>query len=369
MRARVKRIFANVKAAGLNVDAIVLMMGIEPHLDMSFFYATGLTGGGLFERGALVLWPDGRSEMLSSPLEETSARQAKDTEIVLFSTNDERKAFFESRLGSVGRIGINAPELTVADYLYLQKLAPKAELVDVQKPILDTRLVKDETELKHMQRAATIGSRVADAIPKMLKPGMREFELAAEMSYAMQNAGASGPSFQSIVSFGKTSAEPHYSPGNVKLAKGQFVLCDFGAYVNRYASDITRTWVYGKGKPDHRDIYETVLAAQEAALDMIRPGAKGGDVHKAAASVIDATKWKGKFIHGVGHSLGLAVHDGGSLHPRMDLTLEPGMVVTVEPGIYVPGFGGVRIEDDVVVTNTSKGWKSLTNAKKAYREI
>jgi Xaa-Pro aminopeptidase len=145
-------------------------------------------------------------------------------------------------------------------------------------------------------------------------------------------------------------------------------VCDFGAYYHRYASDITRSFHFGPTDEEMKRVHETVYAAQEAALAMIRPGVSGKDVHHAAQAVIDASPWKGRFIHGLGHSIGLAVHDGGfGMGPSTDDLLEVGMTLTVEPGIYLPGRGGVRIEDDIVVTEG--GYRFLTTAPRKYLEV
>ncbi len=367
MQSRVRRIFEKTKTRETPVDAIVLMNAVDPHLDMSFFYATDLMKGGLFERSAAILKPDGSVHVLTSPLEEGLARLAPEAEITIYNSQDEKAAWYKEHLGGAARVGINGAEVVHSSLEDLRTHAGGAELVDIARAILDARLVKDARELARMQRACDIASVVASEIPGMLTEGMKEYELAAEINYRMQKLGASGPSFSAIVAFGEPSAEPHYATGERKLAKGDYVLTDFGCYFERYASDITRTCVFGAGSDKHRDVYETVLRAQEAALRAIKPGVKGGDVHTAAADVIADSPYKGRFIHSIGHSLGIAVHDGGALHPRHDLILEEGMVVTIEPGIYIPGFGGVRIEDDVVVT--ADGYRSLTNARKNYEEV
>ncbi|MFO7992509.1 MAG: M24 family metallopeptidase, partial [Thermoplasmata archaeon] len=149
--------------------------------------------------------------------------------------------------------------------------------------------------------------------------------------------------------------------------KGDFVLMDFGALYDRYRSDITRTYVLGEASEKQKKIYDVVAEAQQRALDLIEPGVKGEDVHNAAAEYIDGTEFKGKFTHGLGHSIGLATHDGSGLSPSVDITLEPGMVYTVEPGVYLPGFGGVRIEDDIVVTED--GCEILTSANRDFKVI
>jgi Xaa-Pro dipeptidase len=359
MRDRVKRIFERVPAG---VDLILLQNSVAEHRDMSFFHATDLVMGGGFERSTAALHRDGSLDLLVPALEEVSAKRAKDATLTTYVKADERKDWIARIAKGHAKVGVNPPETVASDYLALKETLAGAELVDASKPLADARAVKDKVELARIRKAGQIVSEVSDAIPGMLKPGLKEFELAAEICYAMQKRGATGPSFDTIVGFGPGSAEPHYAPGDVALQGGQFVLCDFGAWFERYASDLTSTWIYGKPTKEMEEIWATVLRAQEAAFAAIRPGVKGADVHNAAAAVIDASPWKGRFIHSVGHSLGLAVHDGPALSPRVDWTLEEGHVVTIEPGIYVPGLGGVRIEDDAVVTKS--GHEKLTRPRR-----
>lgn len=359
MRSRVRRIFEKVPDG---LDAIIIHNNVSPHVDMSFFHATDLVAGGGFERSVALLHRDGAVELGVPLLEETSAKRAHDATIQTYQTADERKAFIQKVTKGHARLGINPAELIVADHAAIRDALPGAELVDVSKALADARAVKDRVELDRMRVAARIVSEVADEIPSMLRDGVKEFELAAQIVYRMQKRGASGPSFDTIVGFKDGSAEPHYAPGDVALRRGEFVLCDFGAYYQKYASDITRTYAWGAPSKEMRDMVDTCLRAHAAALGAVRTGVKGGDVHNAAAAVIDASPWKGRFIHSVGHSLGLAVHDGPALHPRFDWTLEENMVVTIEPGIYVPGVGGVRIEDDVIVTRD--GCTPITHARK-----
>lgn len=359
MRSRVEKIFRGVPK---DVDLVLVQNSNAHHVDMSFFYATDLVSGGGFERSLALLHRDGKAEILVPTLEETSARRASDATIDTYQKPDERKAWLESHLKGQARLGYNPAELVTSDYHALLDAKGKAELIDVSAPIAAARAVKDKVELTRIRKACGIASEVADMLPSLLNEGTKEYELAAEISYHMQKRGATGPSFDTIVGFGEGSAEPHYHPHDVPLKKSQFALCDFGCYYEKYASDITRTWIKGPATKELRAIYDKVLEAELAALATVKAGAKGADVHNAAAAVIDASPWKGRFIHSVGHSLGLAVHDGPALSPRIDWTLEEGMVVTIEPGIYVPGLGGVRIEDDVVVTRD--GCEVLTRAKK-----
>ncbi len=359
MRDRVRRIFANVAD---DIEVVILQNGSDAHVDQSFFYATDLVAGGTFERATAILHRDGSAELLVPSLEESSARKAPDATVSTYQKADDRKDWLKKALAGITKAGINPTELTTADHGLLKSTLTELELVDVGPAVAGARAVKDKTELARIRKACHIVSEVADMLPTLFRDGLKEYELAAEISYAMQKRGASGPSFETIVAFGEGGAEPHYHPGDVAMGKSQFVLCDFGARYHKYASDLTRTWIRGPETKELRDIYDTVLRAELAALDAVKAGVKGGDVHIAAQTVIDASPWKGRFIHSVGHSLGLAVHDGPALHPRHDWTLEEGMVVTIEPGIYVPGLGGVRIEDDIVVTRD--GYELLTTAKK-----
>ena len=239
--------------------------------------------------------------------------------------------------------------------------------MDVSDPIIDARNIKDEKEIEVMRKACDIASEVAENITDFIEPGVKEYEIAAELSCRMKKMGATGDAFETISSSGPNTAEPHYTCGDREVQEGDFVLMDFGALFKQYRSDITRTYVVGEASEKQRRMYDTVLKAQQAALDMIRPGVEGPDVHNAAADVINSTEFEGSFIHGLGHSLGLSTHDGSGLSPSVDVTLEPGMVFTVEPGIYLPGYGGVRIEDDIVVTED--GFEYLTSADKEFKVI
>lgn len=364
MKSRIKRIFRH--AEGL--EAIVLFNSEAPHLDLSFFYATDLVEGGLFEGGMAVLRSDGSCTILTSQLEEQSARKAKEAEVHVFTGRQERNDLLKKAVGGAAKVGFNARETTYANVMGMRDALPGVEWVDVGPAMLKARLVKDRKEVDRIRKAARISSRVADEIPSMLEEGMTEAALSAEMNARMQRYGAPGPSFATIVAFGANAAEPHYAPvPTVKLGRNEYVLCDFGAQYQLYAADITRTYVYGKANAKMREVYGIVKEAQQVGFDLVKPGARCSDIHNAVAKVIDGTKYKGRFIHSTGHSLGLSVHDGGRIAALSDQVLEEGMVFTVEPGIYLPGWGGVRIEDDVLVT--SKGCELLTTSGRDLVEV
>jgi Xaa-Pro dipeptidase len=368
MEPRVKRIYENIeKQNEKKPDVIVIANATEPILDMTFFYVTRLETG-RYEGSIAFLFPDGKLSVLTSLLEAESASKGS-FELHVFRTYNEFIEIVEKILAGAKLIGINPDELTLKSHEFIKEHAAKgAEFLNVSKAIKATRLVKDEAEINTMKKACRIASEVADRIPSMAKIGMKEFEVAAELSYMMQKLGAAGPSFETIAAFGKNSAEPHYSAGDVVLKEGDFMLLDFGALYRKYCSDITRTYFCGKASPKQRDMYETVLEAQRRALEVIRVGEPCSKPHIVAAEYIDSTEYKGLFTHGLGHGLGLAVHDGGGLNPRAaDTLMEEGMVFTVEPGIYEPGYGGVRIEDDIVVRKD--GPELLTNARKTLIEF
>jgi Xaa-Pro aminopeptidase len=365
MKSRIKRIF---RAAPEGLEAVVLFNSENPHLDLSFFYATDLISGGLFEGGMAILRPDGSCTILTSELEEQSARKAKDAEVLVFHGKQERNDLLVKAIGGARKVGFNARETTYANVMGLREALADAEWVDVGMALLKARMVKDSVEVARIRKASRIASKVADEIPSMLREGMTEAQLSAMLNARMQALGASGPSFATIVAFGANAAEPHYAPStSVKLKPNDYVLCDFGALCDLYASDITRTFVFGKATNEQRRVYALVKEAQQVGFDLVKPGAACRDVHLAVAKVIDGTKYKGRFIHSTGHSLGLAVHDGGRIAAQSDQMLEEGMVFTVEPGIYVPGWGGVRIEDDVLVTRD--GCELLTTAGRGLIEV
>lgn len=367
MKRRIQRIFEQLTPTP---DAIILANAIDPHLDQSFFYLFEVPSG-LFEGSWAIALPDGHLHVMSSALEEESARQAAkhdpSTDVHLMGRGDAEKISAKI-LGEPKRLALNFRELTHEGFLQIQKAFPRAEIQDASAAIRKVRAVKEPAEVERIEKAGTIASKVAGHIPSLLKAGMTELELAAEIEYAMNRHGSVGRSFSTIVGFGPDGAEPHFSPGNRKLEPGMSMVCDFGALYQRYASDLTRSFHFGPTDAEMKAVHETVQAAQQAALQVLRPGIPGKEVHAAAQAVVDASPWKGRFTHGLGHALGLSVHDAGvGLAPGVDELLEPGMVVTVEPGIYLPGHGGVRIEDDVVLT--SNGYRFLTTAPREYIEV
>ncbi len=359
---RIKRIFEN---AGEDLGAILLYNGAEPHVDVNFFYVTDLTKG-LFEGSAVVIYPDGKGAILTSELERESASRSH-MEKRYFSSKDDFRRSIKELLDVDGDVGINFADIQHSAYRTMKLAAKGKRFRDVSDVLEKSRMIKDRTEIERIRTAAKIATDALGDMIKELREGSVEYEAAALLIYEMMKRGATGPAFETIASFGENSAEPHYTAGNRKLRRGDYALFDYGAHYERYNSDTTRTFVLGKADKKHREVYEIVKEAQQAGIDAVRDGAYGPDVDAAARNIIEKAGYGDRFIHSLGHGLGLKVHDGGGLSPRLKMELKEGMVVTVEPGIYLPGWGGVRIEDDVVVKKN--GAEVLTHFPKELMEL
>ncbi|MNV34070.1 putative peptidase [compost metagenome] len=262
------------------------------------------------------------------------------------------------------RLGFEQDDVTYGSYAsYAEALKP-ASLVPVSQAVEKLRMFKDEEELAVLRRAADLADDTFRHILKVIKPGMTERDVDLEMEFYMRSHGATASSFDTIVASGERSAMPHGVASEKVIQKGDIVTFDFGALLDGYCSDITRTIAVGDPGAKLKEIYEIVLESQLYALEHIKPGMTGREADALARDIIASKGYGDAFGHSLGHGLGMEVHEWPRLSMRSDDVLEPGMVVTVEPGIYVPGLGGVRIEDDVVVTAT--GVEKLTHSSKDF---
>jgi len=221
------------------------------------------------------------------------------------------------------------------------------------------RLVKDADEIARLRAAARIADATFEHIQRLFQPEVAEWDLAMEIDFYIRRQGAY-PAFDTIAVSGERTALPHGKPTERRLQKGDFVTVDFGARLDGYCSDMTRTVVIGAASPEQRRLYTAVLDALNRAIEAIRPGVKGKHIDALARQTIESHGLGDYFVHSLGHSVGIAVHDGAGLSFRDKKPLEAGMVLTVEPGVYVPGFGGVRLEQMVLVT--PDGCELLTHA-------
>jgi Xaa-Pro aminopeptidase len=271
-----------------------------------------------------------------------------------------------ARRGRVGKLGVEAGSMTVALRDQIAAALPRTELVATTDLVENLRIIKDREEIDEIRRAIWIAERAFGILRASLRPQRTEKEVADELENQTRLYGGKGCSFPPIVAVGPRSALPHARPTGAKIGDDDFVLVDWGADAGHYMSDLTRVLVTGKISPKLERIYGVVLAAQEQAIAAIRPGRTCHEVDLVARTVIGKAGFAKNFGHGLGHGIGLEIHEAPRLAAKASLKLEPGMVVTVEPGIYLPGWGGVRIEDDVLVTKG--GCQVLTTVAKQWED-
>ncbi|MFZ5825561.1 MAG: M24 family metallopeptidase [Bacillota bacterium] len=317
----------------------------------------------------LVIPADGAPVLIVPTLEKAEAEHSAVRNLRNWNDGENPFALLAEVLSGAGAKGQPiAVEKEALSLFVFEKMAaglgvaPGAllELVGDLTPVVSgMRESKSEGEIELMQRAADMVNPALDAALKAIRPGITERELAAVIDEAMSQAGAQGVAFDTHVLFGAKSALPHGSTGDQVLEKGQVVLMDFGALFGGYRSDITRTLCCGEWSAEMAKVYDTVLAANRAAIAAVKPGVALGEVDRAARQVIEEAGYGEYFIHRTGHGLGLEVHEEPYVVGGNEKLLKPGHVVTIEPGIYLPGVGGVRIEDDVVVTKD--GCRVLTS--------
>jgi Xaa-Pro aminopeptidase len=328
-------------------------------------YLCGFTGSAallLVEQSSATLFTDSRYTFQAH--EEVSNARIK---IAKAGLNLAAGQTLRQRRGRV-RAAYNPTHITVAQLSAIKRAAgDRVRWVAGGNAVEKLRAVKDHEELATMRDAAVLISAVVEEALPGIKPGVTELEVAAELEYAMKQKGASGASFETIVAAGPHSAWAHARPSSNPLRKSQLVVLDQGAILHGYCSDMTRTVFLGRAPANVRRLYQAVLAAQEAAKAAIKPGVSGESVDAAARRVLKRERLVRYFTHSTGHGLGMEVHEMPRLGKGDKTILEEGMVITVEPGLYVEGMGGIRIEDDVVVT--AKGCEDLTTAPRDFIEL
>ena len=261
-------------------------------------------------------------------------------------------------------VGFEQAHVTYASYAaYTEQLKP-VQLVPVSGLVEELRMIKDRDELDIMQRAADLADATFSHVLSIVEAGKTEREIDLQMEMFMRSRGAASSSFDTIVASGERSAMPHGVASDKVIGDHEFITFDFGALLDGYCSDLTRTIAVGRPDPKLKEIYDIVLEAQLHALEHIKPGMTGKEADALARDIISKYGYGEYFGHSTGHGLGMEVHESPRLSKLSDDVLKPGMVVTVEPGIYLPGLGGVRIEDDIVITET--GIHILTRSSKEY---
>ena len=270
-------------------------------------------------------------------------------------------------LKDVLKVGFDPAHMTVKTLDKIKELLPKSRLIAIEQMVESLSVVKDAAEINKIKKASKIADAVFRQILRRIKPGVREKDLALEMSNRMIKLGAEGPSFDTIIASGQRSSMPHGRASERKFARGDLITLDFGCFCDGYASDLTRTVVLGKATPKQKKIYAIVLKAQEAAIAEAKAGMSAKELDMIARDIINKEGYGDYFGHGLGHGLGLEIHDNPVVSPRSNDVLAAGNVITIEPGIYIPNWGGVRIEDDVLIANG--GCKVLTRSPKELIEL
>lgn len=269
--------------------------------------------------------------------------------------------------GNLKSLGFEEEEMSYAEYSKLKKELGDVTLIPYHGELASLRMVKTTEELSFIKEAEHIGDIAFSKILDEIKPGVTEIEIAAKLEYIMKTNGAEGISFDPIVASGINSSMPHAVPSRKKIEKGDFLTLDFGCLYNGYCSDMTRTIVVGKASEKQKEIYQTVLEAQMAVLNQVKAGMVGRDIDKIARDIIYNAGYEGCFGHGLGHSVGLFIHESPRASLKSEDIVQENMTLTVEPGIYVKDFGGVRIEDLVVLTKD--GCINFTNSPKELIEL
>lgn len=355
---RIGRLRAAMAAAGTEALLVSALANVR--------YCTGFTGSAgllVVEAERATLLTDGRYR--TQVVEQLAVAGLADAvEPVVSGAQGQRDAL-RSLVGGPGRrLGVEAEHLSWASVRRWSDLLDGAELVPTEGVVEGLRQVKDAGELAAMAVAAAVADAALAEVLPLLAPGRTEVAVARELDAAMRRLGAEDRAFETIVASGPNAAKPHARPTDRALRVGDPVVVDFGATRDGYRSDMTRTFVVG-GEPDEalRTVYRLVQEAQSAGVGSVRPGVTTGDVDAACRDRIAAAGYGDAFEHGTGHGVGLDIHEAPSVSAGAAAILEPGVVVTVEPGVYLPGTGGVRIEDTVVVTET--GCRPLTRFPKA----
>lgn len=326
-------------------------------------YLTGFTGSAallLVTHGDLVFVTDGRYRDQAAAQLAAAGVAAR---VEIGRTRDEQRGLLAGPAGGVARLGLEADAVTWAQQLrFATEWFEGTEMVATEGLVEDLRQVKDAGEVARLAAACAIADAALGAVRHRLGEKPTEAEVALELEWQMRRLGADGPSFDTIVASGPNGAMPHHRAGERRITEGDLVVVDFGALVDGYHSDMTRTFAVGDPSDTQQRMLDVVHAAQAAGVAAVRAGVAAADVDEACRAVLREAGWEDAFLHGTGHGVGLDIHESPRVSASAAGSLADGHVVTVEPGVYLPEHGGVRIEDTVVVT--AEGCRTLTLAPK-----
>lgn len=361
MNARIDKLYNLLDEEALDVTFITL-----PKL---IYYFTGFYTDP-HERLLALVCPRGEEPFLFVPALDREKAVRTSSVKAIYAHEDAQNPYevLKRHLGiPVSRVGIQEDHLNVKRYQAIMEMTGAKQAVGLDGKLALIRVVKSDDEIEAIKRAVRcIEDVFRDTVP-LVKPGVTELDLVAEMEYRMKRLGADGPSFDTMVLTGEKTGLPHGVPGKERIREGDLLLFDAGVFVDGYASDLTRTFAVGDIGDKCKDIYDAVLQANRSMIEAVRPGASFASLDLAARSVIEKRGFGQHFITRAGHGFGLEIHEYPSIHANNDDPVKEGMVFTAEPGIYIPGLGGVRIEDNVLATKN--GAEVLTTYPKQLTVI
>jgi Xaa-Pro aminopeptidase len=362
-KERIKKFQALLKKENLD-GFIVGPLAVDIVGPFNIRYLCGFSG----DTGLLIISQKAAHLLCDGRFHEQARKEVKGAKVIATKTQPaiELKELTQFH-GKNLKYGYEPENLTCAQLQQIRQNLPGAITIPVEGAVELLSVIKDSTEVGLIQKAIDITDAAFDRILGYLKPGLRENEVCAELEYQMKMLGSTKPAFDTIIASGYRSALPHGLASDKKIAKGDFVTFDFGASYKGYVADMTRTVVIGKATSRQKKVYNAVLKAQMAGIRKVKAGVSGKAVDNAARNSIKKAGYQKYFNHGTGHGIGIYIHCRPYLGARSTDILKRGMVITVEPGIYIPGWGGVRIEDDVLVT--IKGSKVMNSSPKKLLEL
>ena len=348
-KARVREVQHAIEAHRIGALLVTHMPNVR--------YLCGFTGSS----GALLVGPD-KAKLFTDGRYTVQAREETHAASVRIVKGSPSTAAISSVARKRHTVGIEADHVTVSQMDALSKAAPKVRFKPLSGLVERARMVKQPDEVMQLKAAVMLASGLFEVLLHGIKPEIAESHVAAELEYVARRSGAQGMSFETIVASGPRSAMPHGVASEQAIPAQGFVVLDYGVILAGYCSDMTRTVHVGPPGRKQRDLYQAVLDAQLAAIDVVRPGVQAGKVDQAARKVLRKSGFDSYFTHSTGHGVGLEIHEPPRLGKGQTELLQAGMVITIEPGAYIPGLGGVRIEDMVLVTET--GCQVLTPTSK-----
>lgn len=336
------------------------------------FYFSGFLSNPHERLLGLAVFQNEEPFLVCPALDKTDAKNAGwEYEIITYSDIENPWELvhksINNRVNNIENAAIEKEHMNVERYEVLTQMFSGANFISGEEILRQLRMIKDEKELSIMRQACELADYAVEVGCSEIKEGKTELEVLAGIEFALKKKGVSEMAFSTLVLTGTNAASPHGSPGMTKIQKGDFVLFDLGVMVDGYRSDITRTVAFGDISEKQREIYETVLKAQQAAVEACKPGVSCSQIDLTARNMISEAGYGEYFLHRLGHGLGISVHEYPSVTETNPLLLQPGMVFTIEPGIYVPEIAGVRIEDDMVITKD--GAETLTKFPKELQII